>query len=72
MTSEPAGVGFDYELDDDAIRRYRAKPPELRLQWLYMGALLRRASPARTKELQDRFRAPAPDKDPVSRNGSHE
>lgn len=49
--------GFDYELEDEVIRRYQLKPLALRLQWLYMGALLRQASPPRTRELHDRFRA---------------
>ena len=56
MTTAPEH-GFDYELDDDVIRRYQQKPLALRLRWLYMGALLRQASPPRTRELHDRFRA---------------
>jgi hypothetical protein len=55
--SDATPIGFDYELEDEVIRRYQEKPLALRLEWLYMGALLRQASPARTRELHDRFRA---------------
>jgi len=44
--------GFDYYLSKEAIERYREKPPELRLKWLYMGNLLRKGY----SEIQDGFR----------------
>lgn len=34
--------GFDYYLSEETVKRYREKPLELRLQWLYMGNLLRK------------------------------
>jgi hypothetical protein len=52
-------TGFHYHLEDDVIRRYRAKPLELRLAWLYMGAVLRKACPERTRRRHDYFRLSA-------------
>lgn len=49
-------VGFDYYLSKETIRSYQEKPPELRLQWLYMGNLLRKGYKRKVVELQDRFR----------------
>ncbi|KAF0121334.1 MAG: hypothetical protein FD151_1286 [bacterium] len=49
-------IGFDYYLSKEAIERYREKPIELRLKWLYMGNLLRKGYSKRVIELQDRFR----------------
>jgi NADH/NAD ratio-sensing transcriptional regulator Rex len=34
--------GFEYYLSDEIIERYRKKPQELRLEWLYAGNLLRK------------------------------
>lgn len=48
--------GFDYELSEEVLRDYQKKPLELRLQWLYMGNLLRRHLPERTRRLHDLFR----------------
>jgi hypothetical protein len=48
--------GFEYYLDADTIRRYRSKPPELRLRWLYMGNLLRKSYPAETLKRHQKFR----------------
>ncbi len=48
--------GFDYFLSDETIDKYRQKPPELRLRWLYMGNLLRKACGKRIVKLQDEFR----------------
>ncbi len=49
-------TGFDYYLSKAVINDYREKPPELRLQWLYMGNLFRMAYPEEIKKLHDRFR----------------
>ncbi len=48
--------GFDYYLSKEAIERYREKPPELRLKWLYMGNLLRKSYSKDVIEIQDKFR----------------
>ncbi|MBI4621582.1 MAG: hypothetical protein HY739_15730 [Desulfobacterales bacterium] len=48
--------GFDYCLSKDAIERYREKPIELRLKWLYMGNLLRKGYSKDVIEIQDKFR----------------
>lgn len=48
--------GFDYHLEQDVIDRYRAKPVELRLKWLYHAALFRKHYPKRIVRVQDRFR----------------
>ncbi len=48
--------GFEYHLEDEVIERYRKKPLELRLMWLYMGNLFRKACPEETIALQDGFR----------------
>jgi hypothetical protein len=48
--------GFDYSLSKAVIKRYRQKPLELRLKWLYMGNLFRMAYPEEIKRLHDRFR----------------
>ena len=48
--------GFDYYLSRDVIDDYRKTPLELRLQWLYMGNLLRMDYDRKTIEVQDRFR----------------
>jgi len=49
--------GFDYYLSDEVIRSYREKPIELRLKWLYMGNLLRKAYDKKIIEIQDKYRA---------------
>ncbi|MEW6102661.1 MAG: hypothetical protein AB1630_02390 [bacterium] len=48
--------GFEYYLDDEVIERYKEKPYELRLKWLYFGSLLRKKYPKKIIEIQDRFR----------------
>jgi hypothetical protein len=48
--------GFDYYLTEETIERYKEKPPELRLKWLYMGNLLRMSYSKSVKEIQDKFR----------------
>lgn len=42
--------GFDYYLSKAVIKAYRQKPLELRLQWLYMGNMLRMAYPEKIKK----------------------
>jgi hypothetical protein len=53
---EKPATGFAYHLDDETLRRYRARPPELRLRWLYMGNVLRKAYPPETLKLHERLR----------------
>ncbi len=48
--------GFDYFLSKEVIKRYQAKPPEMRLAWLYMGNLLRMQYPENIIKLHNRFR----------------
>lgn len=48
--------GFDYYLSDEIIKRYSEKPIELRLQWLYMGNLLRKRYDKKVIKIQERFR----------------
>lgn len=48
--------GFDYYLSKEAIERYREKPLELRLKWLYMGNLLRKSYSKDVIKIQDKFR----------------
>ncbi|MEW6614511.1 MAG: hypothetical protein AB1401_03425 [Thermodesulfobacteriota bacterium] len=48
--------GFDYYLSKEAIERYKEKPLELRLKWLYMGNLLRMGYSKKLIKLQDKFR----------------
>lgn len=48
--------GFKYYLTDEQLRRYREKPLELRLAWLYQGNVLRMHLPREIKERQDLFR----------------
>ncbi|MBI5888400.1 MAG: hypothetical protein HZB82_06810 [Deltaproteobacteria bacterium] len=48
--------GFDYYLSKEAIERYREKPPELRLKWLYMGNVLRKSYSKELIETQNKFR----------------
>ena len=59
MSSRPPH-GFHYFLDDDVLRDYGKKPLPLRLEWLYMGNLLRQACPESTKKRHDRLRAAPP------------
>ena len=56
MTTNSGRRGFDYFLTVEQIRRYRRKPVELRLEWLYQGNLLRMHLPEHIKKRQDRFR----------------
>lgn len=48
--------GFDYFVAKETIEEYRRTPLELRLQWLYMGNLLRMGYDKKTIEIQDKFR----------------
>jgi hypothetical protein len=48
--------GFDYYLSDETIKQYQEKSPELRLQWLYMGNLLRKGYDKRIIKVQEKFR----------------
>ncbi len=48
--------GFDYYLSEETVKRYREKPLELRLQWLYMGNLLRKAYDKGVIGVQNKFR----------------
>lgn len=48
--------GFDYYLSQDTLDEYGKTSLELRLQWLYMGNLLRMGYDRKTIEIQDRFR----------------
>ena len=48
--------GFDYYLSKEAIERYREKPIELRLKWLYMGNFLRMGYSKKIIKLQDKLR----------------
>ncbi|MDA8099809.1 MAG: hypothetical protein M0042_09295 [Nitrospiraceae bacterium] len=40
----------------ETLEEYRRTPPELKLQWLYMGNQLRMGYDEKTIEKQDRFR----------------
>ena len=53
--SEPVR-GFDYYLTREQLERYRSKPLELRLLWLYQAAMLRQQCPPETIARQDRYR----------------
>jgi hypothetical protein len=48
--------GFDYYLTEEILEQYRKKPLEMRLQWLYMGNLLRKSYSKKLIKLQDKFR----------------
>lgn len=48
--------GFDYYLTKEAIERYKEKPIELRLKWLYMGNILRMGYSKSVIKIQDKFR----------------
>jgi len=48
--------GFDYYLTKETIDGYRNTSLEHRLQWLYMGNLLRMGYDKKTIDIQDRFR----------------
>jgi hypothetical protein len=48
--------GPEYFIPQEAIDEYRKWPIEQRLQWLYMGNLLRMSYDRKTIEIQDRFR----------------
>ncbi|MEW6162680.1 MAG: hypothetical protein AB1606_05155 [Nitrospirota bacterium] len=48
--------GFNYYLSKEAIERYREKPVELRLKWLYMGNLLRKGYSKSVIKIQNRLR----------------
>jgi hypothetical protein len=48
--------GFRYFLSEETIKAYQEKPLELRLRWLYMGNVLRKAYSDRVINAQDKFR----------------
>lgn len=48
--------GFDYYLTKEAVKEYKGKPIELRLQWLYWGNLLRKEYPEAIIKLHNKFR----------------
>ncbi len=48
--------GFNYYLSKEIIKRYREKPPELRLKWLYMGNLFRKKYPQEIIRSHNKFR----------------
>lgn len=56
MSNKKKKKGFDYYLSKEVIAEYRRMPLELRLQWLYMGNLLRMGYDNKTIEIQNRFR----------------
>jgi hypothetical protein len=56
MSESKKKKGFDYYLSPEVIEEYRKTPMELRLQWLYMGNLLRMGYSKKVIDIQDRFR----------------
>lgn len=49
--------GFSYRMTDEQIRRWRALPPEIKLQWLEdANRLLWQAMTPQAKAIRDRFR----------------
>jgi hypothetical protein len=48
--------GFSYFLTDEQIKHYQEMPMEKRLEWLYLGNLLRKAFSEKLFETQDKFR----------------
>jgi hypothetical protein len=49
--------GFAYRVTDEQIRRWRALPPEIKLQWLEdANRFLALALTSRTRAIQERFR----------------
>ncbi len=56
MSEQPLKKGFDYFLAKETIEEYRRTPPELKLQWLYMGNQLRMGYDKKIIEIQDSFR----------------
>ncbi len=56
MSESKKKRGFDYYLSSEVIEEYRKTPVELRLQWLYMGNLLRMGYSKKVIDIQDRFR----------------
>lgn len=47
---------FSYALTDEQIRHYKEMPIEKRLEWLYLGNLLRKAFSEKIFDVQDKFR----------------
>lgn len=43
-------------LDDEILENYRKKPLELRLEWLFIGNVLRKSCSKTIKLLQQKFR----------------
>ncbi|OGW37802.1 MAG: hypothetical protein A2010_12230 [Nitrospirae bacterium GWD2_57_9] len=54
--SKSSKKGFDYFLTRQILEEYGKTPLELRLQWLYMGNLLRMGYDRKIVEIQDKFR----------------
>ena len=56
-TSKQRRGGYSYRVTDEQIRRWRALPPEVKLQWLEdANRFLRRALSPQAKAIQERFR----------------
>ena len=56
MSEDKRKNGFDYYLSPEVIEEYRKTPMNLRLQWLYMGNVLRMGYSKKVIETQDQFR----------------
>lgn len=56
MSEHERKKGFDYYLSSEIIEEYRKSPLKLRLEWLYMGNVLRMGYDKKVVEIQDRFR----------------
>lgn len=55
--AQPGRRGFAYQVTDDQIRRWKALPPEVKLQWLEdANRFLLAALSPQTRSIQDRFR----------------
>ena len=50
------GKGFYYYINEKQIRDYSKWSIERRLEWLYLGNLMRRSLPKRIIEIQESFR----------------
>ncbi|MEK6699747.1 MAG: hypothetical protein AABZ10_11990 [Nitrospirota bacterium] len=48
--------GFSYYLTDEQIKRYQKMPIEKRLEWLYLGNLLRKAFSEQLFDVWDKLR----------------
>jgi len=56
-TPKPRRGGYSYRVTDEQILRWRALPPEIKLQWMEdANRFLRHALSPKAKSIQDRFR----------------